>query len=69
MWRRKILAQWGLTIFGVEIITNNDIIDPKSKTAQKLAEQAALAIEKETGWDRVMSIFELEYVLNHCQNC
>nr|SVE92713.1 EOG090X0FS6 [Megafenestra aurita] len=60
MWRRKILAQWGLTIFGVEIITNNDVIDPKSKTAQKLAEQAALAIEKETGWDRVMSIFELD---------
>ena len=64
MWRR-IPARLGLTIFGVEIISNEDIIDPSSPTAQKLAEQAKIAIEKETGWDRVKGIFEIEYV---CRN-
>lgn len=61
MWR-TIPARLGLTIFGVEIISNNDIIDPSSPTAQKLAERANKVIEKETGWDRLKGIFRTEYV-------
>ena len=37
---KRIPLKWGLTIFGVEIVSNNDIIDPRSPTAQKLAEEA-----------------------------
>lgn len=62
MWRQKIPVRLGLTIFGVEIISNNDVIDPTSPTAQKLAERAQLQIQNETGWDRLKSIFETEYV-------
>nr|SVE76083.1 EOG090X0FS6 [Daphnia hispanica] len=58
MWRRIVPVRLGLTIFGVEIISNNDVIDPTSPTAQKLAEKANLHIQNETGWDRLKSIFE-----------
>nr|SVE90836.1 EOG090X0FS6 [Daphnia sinensis] len=50
----------GLTIFGVEIISNNDVIDPTSPTAQKLAERVNLHIQNETGWDRLKAIFETD---------
>jgi len=61
MWRRKVPIQLGLTIFGVEIMSNNDIIDPASPTAQKLAEEAKKETENETGWDRLRAIFQTEY--------
>ena len=64
MWRGKIPARLGLSIFGLEIISNNDIIDPTSQTAQKLAEEANKVIENETGWDRLKAIFQTEYSLS-----
>nr|SVE88331.1 EOG090X0FS6 [Daphnia similis] len=60
MWRRIVPVRLGLTIFGVEIISNNDVIDPTSPTAQKLAERANLHIQNETGWDRLKAIFETD---------
>nr|SVE75450.1 EOG090X0FS6 [Daphnia dolichocephala] len=60
MWKSKVPVQLGLIIFGVELISNNDVIDPKSPTAQKLAEQVNLRIQNETGWDRLKSIFETD---------
>lgn len=60
MWRRIVPVRLGLTIFGVEIISNNDVIDPTSPTAQKLAEQANLHVQNETGWDRLKAIFETD---------
>nr|SVE70743.1 EOG090X0FS6 [Daphnia similis]SVE72004.1 EOG090X0FS6 [Daphnia similis]SVE72631.1 EOG090X0FS6 [Daphnia similis] len=60
MWRQLIPVRLGLTIFGVEIISNNDVIDPTSPTAQKLAERANLHVQNETGWDRLKSIFETD---------
>lgn len=62
MFRWKIPARFGLTIFGIEIISNNDVIDPKSPTAQKLSEQAKIIIQSETGWDRLKAIFHTEYI-------
>jgi hypothetical protein len=64
MWGRKIPARLGLTIFGVEITSNSDIIDPTSPTAQKLAEEARKVIENETGWDRLKAIFQTEYSIS-----
>jgi hypothetical protein len=61
MWRRKIPIRLGLSIFGVEILSNNDIIDPTSPSAQKLAEEARRTAENETGWDRLKAIFKTEY--------
>ncbi|XP_057369833.1 RPII140-upstream gene protein-like [Daphnia carinata] len=60
MWKRIVPVRLGLTIFGVEIISNNDVIDPTSPTAQKLAERANMNIRNETGWDRLKSIFETD---------
>nr|SVE93942.1 EOG090X0FS6 [Scapholeberis mucronata] len=57
MWRLKLPVRVALTLFGVEIIPNNDIIDPKSPTAQRLAEEANRIAKLETGWDRVKAIF------------
>lgn len=62
MWRQKFPVRVALTLFGVEIIPNNDIIDPKSPTAQRLAEEANKVAKLETGWDRVKAIFKKEYV-------
>ncbi|XP_046446378.1 RPII140-upstream gene protein-like [Daphnia pulex] len=60
MWRRKIPIRLGLSIFGVEILSNNDIIDPTSLSAQKLAEEARRTAENETGWDRLKAIFKTD---------
>nr|SVE76708.1 EOG090X0FS6 [Daphnia longispina] len=60
MWRTRIPVRLGLTLFGFEIISNSDIIDPTSPTAQKLAEQAHRVIENETGWDRLKAMFQTD---------
>ena len=63
MWRTRTPVRLGLTLFGFEIISNSDIIDPTSPTAQKLAEQANRVLENETGWDRLKAMFQTEYFL------
>lgn len=61
MWRIRLPARLGLSILGFEIYGNEkDIIDPKSPTAQRLADEFNKRAEAETGWDRVKEIFKLE---------
>ena len=64
MWRLKLPARFGLTILGVEIIPETDIIDPRSPAAIKLEEQSKMISQTETGWDRVKAIIKKEYAFD-----
>ena len=64
MWRIRSPARLGLSILGFELYANEkDIIDPKSPTAQRLADEFNKNVENETGWDRVKDIFKIEYAI------
>ena len=50
----------GLTIFGYEVVSESDIIDPRSPSAQKLVEEMKAKTANETGWDRLRDMFRVE---------